>query len=164
MSPAYLLLGALLLLAAGWDAAQRRIPNPLVLCGLIFGPALAVYQDGWSQLLPCILGAALALLLTFPQWRLNLMGGGDAKLFMVCGAFLGPATVVDVLLYSLVAHGLVSLGVLLVRRVQLLTGRTLIKDTLRVPMAVAVPVGATLALVEPLLAPALLGLFERLTA
>ncbi len=163
MSPAYLLLGALLLLAAGWDVAQRRVPNPLVLCGLVFGPALTVYEHGWGQLLPCILGAALAFALTFPQWRLKLMGGGDAKLFMVCGAFLGPATVVDVLLYALVAHGLVSLAVLLIRRVQAMTGWTLVQDTLRVPMAVAVPVGALLALIEPLLAPALVGLFERVT-
>ena len=42
MSPLYseLALGALLLTAAGWDIAYRRIPNLLVVFGLVLGLVL----------------------------------------------------------------------------------------------------------------------------
>ncbi|HJN73541.1 MAG TPA: prepilin peptidase [Myxococcota bacterium] len=157
MSTALLLLEAILVIAAGWDVAQRRIPNPLVLCGLLLGPCLAVYDGGWSGLGLSVLGAVLGFGLTFPQWALKLMGGGDAKLFVVVGAFLGPLMVVDALIWSLLCHGLVSVAMLGTRRVQALTGRVLLADTARVPMAVAVPVGCGLATAFPLLQPVIEG-------
>lgn len=158
MSTALLLLEAILVIAAGWDVAQRRVPNPLVLCGLLLGPTLAVFDAGWTGLGLSVLGAVVGFALTFPQWALKLMGGGDAKLFLVVGAFLGPAVVVDVLIWSLMCHGLVSLGMLSIRRVQSLTGRVLLQDTARVPMAVAIPFGCGLAVTWPLVAPLLAGI------
>ena len=155
MSTDFLLLEAILVIAAGWDVAQRRVPNPLVLCGLLLGPCLAVWDAGWTGLGLSVLGVVVGFALTFPQWALKLMGGGDAKLFMVVGAFLGPTLVVDALVYSLLGHGLVSMGMLAVKRFQGLTGRVLVQDTARVPMAVAVPVGCGLAVAFPLLSPVL---------
>ena len=129
-----------------------------MLCGLLLGPCLAVYGSGWSGLGSSALGAAVGFALCFPQWALKLMGGGDAKLFIVVGAFLGPIVVVDVLVWSLMCHGLVSMGMLGIKRVQGMTGRVLVTDTARVPMAVAVPIGAGLASAYPLLAPVLEGI------
>lgn len=142
-----LLLGAVLLTAAGWDVAQRRIPNPLVLCGLLLGPALAAFEGGSQALIPALAGFGLATLLCFPQWALKWMGGGDAKLFMVVGATLGPWALVSSLVYALAVNGLMAGIMLLLKRFGPLVG--IVIDP-RVPMAVAIAVGTALAVAMPL--------------
>jgi len=95
------------------------------------------------------------------------MGAGDVKLMSVVGAFVGPATAVWVVLWTLVAGGLLSLLVLLVKRernevfvnlgvmlFELQTrGRGVIptlgplqKTAFRLPYAVAIAVGTVVAL------------------
>ena len=142
-----LLLGAVLLIAAGWDVAQRRIPNPLVLCGLLLGPALAAYEGGSQVLLPCGAGFALATALTFPQWMLKWMGGGDAKLFMVVGATLGPWPFLNAMVWSLAANGVLALVMVLLKKAAPMLGRSI--DT-RLPMAVAIAAGTGLGVGFPL--------------
>ena len=129
-----LLLGAVLLIAAGWDVAQRRIPNPLVLCGLLLGPALVAFEGGTHALIPCLAGFALATAISFPQWMLKWMGGGDAKLFTV--------------VYSLAANGVLAVVMLALKKLGPYVGRSI--DT-RLPMAVAIAAGTALAVAYPLL-------------
>ena len=142
-----LLLGAVLLTAAGWDVAQRRIPNPLVLCGLLLGPALAAFEGGSATLVTSLLGFGLAIALCFPQWAMKWMGGGDAKLFMVVGATLGPWALLSALVYALAANGLVAAILLALKRFGPLVG--IVIDP-RVPMAVAIAAGTALAVASPL--------------
>ena len=141
-----LLLGAVLLIAAGWDVAQRRIPNPLVLCGLLLGPALAAYESGSQVLILCGAGFALATALTFPQWMLKWMGGGDAKLFMVVGATLGPWPLLNAMVWSMAANGVLALLMVLIKKASPMLGRSV--DT-RLPMAVAIAVGTGIGVAFP---------------
>ena len=143
-----LLLGAVLLIAAGWDVAQRRIPNPLVLCGLLLGPALVAFEGGTHALIPCLAGFALATAISFPQWMLKWMGGGDAKLFMVVGATLGPLPFLSAVVYSLAANGVLAVVMLALKKLGPYVGRSI--DT-RLPMAVAIAAGTALAVAYPLL-------------
>lgn len=144
------LLGAILLIAAGWDIARRRIPNPLVFLGLAMGLGLGLVHEGSSGLQRSLFGVVCAFALTFPQWRMGWMGGGDAKLLMVVGAFLGARAAVDVLLWAMVANGIVSLGLALTRSTLARMGSVYPLDV-RVPMAVAIAVGLPLALRIPLI-------------
>jgi prepilin peptidase CpaA len=89
--------------ALGWDVLKRRIPNWLVVTGLVLGVVLRGF-DGWASLGAGLAGAGLALALTFPLFALRAMGGGDVKLFGVAGMFLGPAG----FLLALVASALVG--------------------------------------------------------
>lgn len=141
-----LLLGAVLLIAAGWDVAQRRIPNPLVLCGLLLGPALAAYESGSQVLILCGAGFALATALTFPQWMLKWMGGGDAKLFMVVGATLGPWPLLNAMVWSMAANGVLALLMVVIKKASPMLGRSV--DT-RLPMAVAIAVGTGIGVAFP---------------
>ncbi|MCB9743155.1 MAG: prepilin peptidase [Alphaproteobacteria bacterium] len=141
----------MLLLAAGWDLATRRIPNPLVLVGLMLGLATGLQAGGAAGLGWGLLGAGLAFALTFPQWALKWMGGGDAKLFMVVGAFLGPLALLDVLLLSTAANGLLALGMMALRFAGRALQRELITDA-RLPMAVAIFMGFAVARAYPILA------------
>jgi prepilin peptidase CpaA len=150
MSWGPLALGLVLIVSAGWDLAKRRIPNPLILFGLLLGLGLGLLLGGLKGLGFALLGVLVAFALTFPQWAVRWMGGGDAKLMMVVGAFMGPLGAVSALVYATCVHGLVALTMLLLRGVGRRLGRELLQDP-RAPMAVAITVGAALAFRYPLI-------------
>jgi prepilin peptidase CpaA len=100
--------GSVMGVALGWDVAKRRIPNWLVLVGLLVGVVLRG-MDGWASLGAGLAGAGLALALTFPLFALRAMGGGDVKLFGVAGVFLGPAGFLLALLASALVGGVLGL-------------------------------------------------------
>src|SRR3970282_986 len=89
----------LMVMATGWDVTRRRIPNPLVLMGLLAGLALRV-PGGWGPLASGLAGAGLAFAITFPLFMLRGLGGGDVKLFAAVGAFMGPSGFISALVGS----------------------------------------------------------------
>lgn len=94
---------ALMVAAAGFDVMTRRIPNPLVLVGLVAGLTLRALAGG-PAFTSGLAGVGLALAVTFPLFALRGLGGGDVKLFAAAGAFLGGWGFV----YALIASGLVG--------------------------------------------------------
>jgi prepilin peptidase CpaA len=80
----------LLVGAAAWtDYRSRRIPNALNLAGLAAALLLRAVV-GPEAILDGLVGALLAFVLTLPLLMLGVMGGGDAKLLIAIGAFMGP--------------------------------------------------------------------------
>lgn len=94
--PTVALLGVMTT-AALTDLKSRRIPNRLVVAGLVLG-LTARLLSGWAALADGVLGAVLALLLGMLLFSAGAMGAGDGKLMAVIGAFLG------------VEQGLLALG------------------------------------------------------
>jgi prepilin peptidase CpaA len=82
-------LTALLAAAAWTDYRSRRIPNVLTLVGLAAALLLRAVV-GPEAILDGLVGALLAFVLTLPLLMLGVMGGGDAKLLIAIGAFMGP--------------------------------------------------------------------------
>jgi len=80
----------LVLAAAVFDLRYRRIPNWLVLAGLLAGLAVNTWLAGWSGLRLSGLGIGLAFLVYIPLYALRAMGAGDAKLMAAVGALTGP--------------------------------------------------------------------------
>ena len=103
-----LVFAALLVAAAASDVKSRRIPNVLVLAGLAGGLALGA-AAGLASLAAAALGTALALVVVFPLFALGALGAGDAKLFMVVGAFMGPRGFLAALLVSALVGGALGL-------------------------------------------------------
>jgi prepilin peptidase CpaA len=99
----------LLLVAVYTDLKERRIPNKLTVSGLVVGLAFAAAMAGGVPT-SGLLGAGLALVLSFPVVALGALGAGDAKLLTAVGSFMGPSGVISVLLYGALAGGVLALA------------------------------------------------------
>src|SRR5437867_3546861 len=118
MSPALSLAGlaTLLALAVVSDLRSRRIPNELVLTGLLLalgqhaamllaGQAPLAGEHAWSPLAGALAGGAALL----PLYLLRASGAGDVKLMATVGAFVGAAAALTAALYTLLAGGVLEL-------------------------------------------------------
>lgn len=126
--------------AAIWDLTQRRIPNALVAAGMVLGIALQLQTGGLSGLVTGLGGAALALAVYFVPFSLRQVGGGDVKLAMVFGMYLGWRATLWVILGGTVINGLLALGLLITRRLLLARGKALPPKLEQVPKAVALAI------------------------
>lgn len=114
----------LLSIAAGiWDIRSRRIPNWLVLAGLIAGLAGNLFSFGPRGGGIAAAGLAAAFLVYLPLYALRAVGAGDLKLAAAMGAIAGPANWICIFALTAVLGGVFAL-VLVV-----LTGR--LERTLR---------------------------------
>lgn len=104
------LLWLLMGLACLWDVSQRRIPNRLILVGLLSGVALQAHASGFAGVGWSVFGALVALAVLIGPFAARVLGGGDVKLAMVAGAFLGWRGALHVILFGALAHGLVALA------------------------------------------------------
>ena len=98
-------------LAAASDLRTRRIPNWLTAAGMLAAPFLWGLFAGPAAALASFVGGLLALVVGMTLFALGALGGGDAKLLVVTGAFLGPARLVSALLVIGITGGLLALGV-----------------------------------------------------
>jgi len=106
------LLLSLLALAAWFDIKSRRIPNWLVLAGLVLSLGIQLLFGGggfsaWASGLLVGFGTFL------PLYLLRAMGAGDVKLMAMVGAFLGPASALGAVLVTLVTGGILAIAVAL---------------------------------------------------
>jgi prepilin peptidase CpaA len=98
--------------AAVADVRTRRIPNLLTASGLLLALALRL-PVGDGALLQGLLGAALAFAVMLPLFALRGLGGGDVKLLIMVGAFLGPKGFLIALGGTALAGGVLSLAVVI---------------------------------------------------
>ena len=118
---ALLALMTLLLFAMREDIRSHRIPNQLVLVGLVIGlglNGLLPEGSGFNSEMPgglgwlvSIQGLLLGFAILMPIYLLRAMGAGDVKLMAMVGAFLGPADVVGVVVATFLAGGVMALVV-----------------------------------------------------
>lgn len=149
---------ALLLGAAYSDLRTRRIPNAMTLPGLLLGLGCALLPTGIT-LPAAALGIVAALIFSLPLFALGALGGGDGKLLMVVGAFMGPQGFFSAILLTILAGGLLAiyvasklgrlgetfrnLGALVLYF--LTFGRRGQRNTLAMPEAVTIPYGLAIA-------------------
>jgi prepilin peptidase CpaA len=114
------LLETLLLLlvtaAAINDLASRRIPNLLLLFGLVAALSLhALSPDPGQALLSCFTGAGVGLLIFLPFYLMRGMAAGDVKMMATVGAFTGPAVALHIAVFAWCAGGLMALAIIVFR-------------------------------------------------
>jgi prepilin peptidase CpaA len=100
---------------AVFDARYRRIPNWLVLTGLVLGIGLNTFLFEWRGLRLSLLGLGLAFLIYFPLYLLRGMGAGDVKLMASIGSMVGAANWFAIFIITAVLGGIAALALLLSR-------------------------------------------------
>ena len=118
-----ILLIAMVAVAAFFDLRFRRIPNWLVLAGLILGIGLNAFLGdphatsffSWSGTLFSLKGLGLAFLIYFPLYLLRGMGAGDVKLMAAVGAIVGWRDWLGIFIITALLGGLVAIALLLSR-------------------------------------------------
>ncbi len=107
---------ALLLLACGYDLAQRRIPNRLLACALLCTLVLHLAAGAQLALLNVVLvGLLTGLLMFLPLYIVRAMAAGDVKLMATVGAFCGPLLTFQIAIATYVCGGLLALAIVLWR-------------------------------------------------
>jgi prepilin peptidase CpaA len=108
------LLLYLVLQAAVTDLALRKIPNVLVLCGLLLALVVHALAGPPRDLLSGWLGGLLAgFFLFLPLYLLRGMAAGDVKLMAMVGAFAGPEQALQIALLSFLIGGVLGLVLML---------------------------------------------------
>jgi prepilin peptidase CpaA len=114
-----ILLGILVAIAAVFDIRSRRIPNWLVLAGLVVGVGWNVYAWGVvgkdSGLLRAAEGLGLGFILYFPLYLIRARGAGDVKLLAAVGAVVGPGNCLWIFLLTAVLGGVLAIILLMFR-------------------------------------------------
>jgi prepilin peptidase CpaA len=165
---AFASLTALLASAVATDLRSQRIPNRLVLIGLAvaFGFHAWALSTGSTALAGArwwtpVAGIAAGGAVLMPLYLLRGCGAGDVKLMAMVGAFVGPVTALWATLCTLLAGGLLSLLIMLMRGVAVQTlinvlsmlahglPRSPLQQTAaRMPYAVAIALGTLAALMS----------------
>jgi len=110
-----IVLALVVIVAAIYDVRFRRIPNWLVLAGLVLGIGLNTLLFEWSGLRHSLFGLGLGFLIYFPLYLLRGMGAGDVKLMAAIGSIVGAANWLGIFLITAVLGGLIAIILLLFR-------------------------------------------------
>lgn len=157
-----LLLLLMVVSAACTDLATRRIPNRLLLAGMLGAFGLHLCAAGPASAVAGGIGGALTgLLLFLPLYCVRGMAAGDVKLLAAVGAFSAPAEVVQVAVWAVCAGGVMALAVVLAKRrlrdaaanlagllrplLMRLVGMPAAIEPLRAPSVGAIPYGLAIA-------------------
>lgn len=94
--------------AAVSDLIQRKIPNWLVLAGML--AALALHLWLWPHRVPQLVlgGMATGFFLFLPLYVLRGMAAGDVKLIAMVGTFAGPWPVLQICFATFVLGGVMA--------------------------------------------------------
>lgn len=111
--PAAVFLAVLVIVAAIYDVATRRIPNTVTMVGICAGLALNLWIQGWRGLVTGGLGILMGALVFLPLFLLRGMGGGDVKLMAAIGAISGPANCFVIFLLTSILGGVMAVGLAL---------------------------------------------------
>ncbi len=109
-------LAAYLAAATAADFKWQRIPNELILFGLLTGLALRAESGGVMGMLTGILSGVITLVAFYIFYMIGAVGAGDVKLLSVMGLMMGCTFTAYTALYSLFAAGAAALVFMVVRR------------------------------------------------
>lgn len=101
-------LAILITIAVIWDLKSHRIPNWIILCGLLGGFGYNLAAAGWSGGLLALKGMLLGMLFLFPAFAVGGMGAGDVKLLGMVGAMKGSLFALNTFIWTGLWGGLIA--------------------------------------------------------
>jgi len=98
-----------------FDFRDRRIPNILILYGLVISVSAVCYEQGLVGLPDALLGGLLVFLVSFVFWMIGWLGAGDVKLIGVFGILAGLSRSGELLINVALAGAVLALIFLVVK-------------------------------------------------
>ncbi|MFM0044252.1 A24 family peptidase [Paraburkholderia sediminicola] len=143
------------------DCRARRIPNALVIAGLVaaLSCALLLQAPFGVSVTQAMIGMAVGLVALMPFFALNMMGAADVKVFAVLGAWCGMHPLLGLWMIASVAAGLHALWLLIRSRTPLAALRRGSAPTFEVAGRRATPYAACLCV--PAMIALTMGLFAE---
>jgi len=100
--------------AALTDLAMRKIPNVLILSGLLLALILHLLSGpAGAPVSQWLAGVVAGFFLFLPLYLLRGMAAGDVKLMAMVGGFTGPSQALQIAVLSYLAGGAIALLILL---------------------------------------------------
>ena len=99
--------------AVWMDLKDASVDNGWILFSFIMGLVIKVMEKGPKGGIIFLTGAAVPVILLGILFVLRMLGAGDIKLLCALGGIMGPRTIVECIVYSLLAGALISLAILL---------------------------------------------------
>jgi len=106
------LLLVLLTIATFDDFIEHRIPNVVVVWGIVLALGIGGLTGSHAGFLSAMGGLILGGVLLLPFYLMGGMGAGDVKLMAMAGAFLGPAATLLAVAVTLAAGLVLALSIL----------------------------------------------------
>lgn len=105
------------------DCRDRRIPNALVITGVIAVIIFTVSRHNpfGTTWLDALIGGGVGLISLFPFFALRIMGAADVKVFAVLGAWCGVSVLPWLWIVASVAAGMHALGIMFLTRTSFAT-------------------------------------------
>ena len=91
------------------DFKNYKVPNTLILNGILMGLLFNGFYGNAGDLKDCFIGMIFPAAVFMCLYRWSMIGAGDIKLFMVCGSFLGIEDTLEVIFISFVIGAVLSL-------------------------------------------------------
>jgi len=138
----------LLSVASWFDIRSRRIPNQLIVLGILIGILINALGNTPGRFSFGLYGFMLGFGIMLVPYFFGWLGAGDVKLFAVVGLFLGPDNTLNAAIYTAMCGGLLALLYIVTIKVTKIRGNVqsnpAIKSTL--PYGVAIFGGTLMAL------------------
>ena len=110
------IVAALLVWGAVTDVRVARIPNRLIVAGLVLAALAALAAGGVMGLGLALAALIFAFLIGFGGFAIGAIGGGDAKFLMVGAALVGWQQMVPYLLATAALGAVLAVGVIVWQR------------------------------------------------
>lgn len=99
----------ILLAAVFTDYRYGKIPNWIILFGIMSGLLISFIHEGFLCCLEKMGAIILPVVLLYPVFAFGGIGAGDIKLFSVTGSFLGIKGVISSLIFAFIVGAIISL-------------------------------------------------------
>ena len=111
-----ILLGTLVGVTAVYDIRFRRIPNWLMLAGIVTGFVWNALTAGWPGFVHAAAGLGLGFILYFPLYLIRGRRAGDVKLLAAVGAITGPVNCLWIFFLTAILGGVIVLVVIMIHK------------------------------------------------
>lgn len=112
----YCELALVLLLALRSDIKTYKIKNQLTLFFMFVGVMTNSYLQGIVGFWDSLLGITVPVILLLVLFKLRMLGAGDIKLFSSIGAIMGRKFVLETLVYTALAGGILAVIIMIVKK------------------------------------------------